>query len=134
MKPVAREPGEVVVKSLRLVFHDNDGSGGPSGGSRCGGFGEFVEEGLAVLVCWRENRCGEFEIVFESVGEGEEVTDVVVVQDEPCDGDGDGFLIDGRVGEELEVGGVDGCASGGCDLVGLLIEGGEVERAGPTAC
>ena len=134
MKPVAREPGEVVVKSLRLVFDDNDGSGGPSGGSRCGGFGEFVEEGLAVLVCWRENRCGELEIVFESVGEGEEVTDVVVVQDEPCDGDGDGFLIDGRVGEELEVGGVDRCARGGCDLVGLLIEGSEVERAGPTAC
>lgn len=134
MKPVAREPGEVVVKSLRLVFDNNDGSGGPSGVGCCDGFGQFVEEGLAVLVCRRENRCGELKIVLESVGEGEEVTDVVVVQDEACDGDGDRFLIDGRVGEELEVGGVDGCASGGCDLVGLLIEGSEVERAGPTAC
>ncbi len=133
MKPVAWEPGEVVIESVWFVFGDDNGAGWSSGDCCCGRGGKFVEEGLCVLKLRREDRGGEFEVVFESVGEGEEVPDIVVVEDEARDGDGHGFLVDGRVGEELEVGWVDWRACGGCDVDGLFVEGRKVECARPAA-
>lgn len=119
--------------SLWLVLGDDDGAGAPSGGCRCGGRGQFVEEGSAGGVARREDGGGEFEIALEPVGEGEEVADVVVAQDEASDSDRDGSLVDGRIGEELEVGGVYGGARGGGDLFWQFVEGREVEYPGPTA-